>query len=135
MQQQAGTRKAAAVLLALCASIAGCASVRQADLDAWRDAPVAALDSHAVFATLPVNRTVFPNGVEVRNYVNTGGATSCPTAPLAGGFQTARCTGTQAPCNNLFYIKEGRVLSYAPVGECVTDERLRPQQAVKPAQP
>jgi hypothetical protein len=135
MQQKAGNRSAAAALLALCLSITGCAAVRQSDVDAWRDAPVAALDTHTMFATLPVNRTTFPNGVEVRNYVNTGGATSCPTAPLSGGFQSARCTGTQAPCNNLFYIKEGRVLAYVPMGECVTDERVRPQNAVKPGPP
>jgi hypothetical protein len=33
-------------------------------------------------------------------------------------------------CNNLFYIKDGRVLRYTPVGSggarCFTDERMRP---------
>jgi hypothetical protein len=30
-------------------------------------------------------------------------------------------------CNNIFYIKDGKVVEYAPTGNCYTDETVRPQ--------
>jgi hypothetical protein len=34
--------------------LSGCATVHQEDLDAWKGAPVAALETHPVFMTMPV---------------------------------------------------------------------------------
>jgi len=40
------------------------------------------------------------------------------------------CTSSTPTCNNLFYIRGGRVERFTPVGSggarCFTDERMRP---------
>jgi hypothetical protein len=89
--------------------VAGC--VRQEDLDSWVGAPVSALDTHPVFVSMPVVRTVAADGTEIRNYTN-----------FVEG-------GGGARCNNIFYIKNGRVVKYTPVGtgaRCRTDQTLQP---------
>ena len=30
-------------------------------------------------------------------------------------------------CNNIFYIKEGVIIEYAPTGRCYTDETVQPE--------
>jgi hypothetical protein len=52
------------------AMLMGCATVREADLDAWKGQPVAELDKHPVFLTVPAIRTKARDGTEIRNYVN-----------------------------------------------------------------
>jgi hypothetical protein len=106
--------------------VAGCATVNQADLDAWKGAPVEALDTHSFFLTLPMHRTVSASGIEIRNYVNLREASDCG-ATRVGSTLLATCTATQIGCNNLFYIKDGRVLEYAPRGRCKTAAFLRPE--------
>jgi hypothetical protein len=59
--------------------IAGCATVQQADLDAWDGQPVAALETHPVFLTIPVVKTTASDGTEIWNYVN--------------GIDLGRCAG------------------------------------------
>ncbi|MBV8248374.1 MAG: hypothetical protein JO200_07960 [Comamonas sp.] len=110
------------------AALAGCAmvpTVRQSDLDAWKGLPVDALDTHSIFATMPMTRHITPSGIEVRNYANMAHSTTC------SGYQhgtRAQCTSDDVGCNNLFYIRDGRVIEYAPTGQCYTDDSARPQQ-------
>ena len=125
---------------AVAASLSACLSVRQADLDAWVGQPVAALEAHPVFVTLPVVKTVDSDGTEIWNFVdgaNIGrcfSASSDSSTQLAYGAYTqfSSCMQQFAACNNVFRIRDGKVLSYAPVGSggirCHTTERLRPQQ-------
>ncbi|WP_271612430.1 hypothetical protein [Bradyrhizobium sp. CCBAU 21362] len=136
--------KFTAVLLVL--SLTGCMSVRQEDVDAWAGRPVAELDVHPVFLTMKMVQTVTPEGIEIRNYVNSkdmvscgGGGTVTPgfkppgysaVAAPASYSSSAMCTSSTPTCNNLFYIKGGVVQRFSPVGSggarCFTDERMRP---------
>jgi len=124
------------ILLGL--ALAACASVRQEDLQSWVGAPVAALETHPVFITMPVIRTRASDGTEIWNYVNGRGVASCSAGgTLFGGpvnfasytgFTT--CMQGVAACNNIFLIRNGHVVQYSPVGtggaRCYTDERARP---------
>jgi hypothetical protein len=57
------------------AVLSGC--VNKADLDAWAGVPVAELDKHPFFLTVPVVRTMASDGTEIRNYVNGQNVASC----------------------------------------------------------
>lgn len=127
-----------AVMLLL---LPGC-TVRQQDLDAWRGVPVLALDTHSLFLTVPMVRTVTQNGIEIRNYVNKIGVSQCFNPAFGMGqasatgqtvvgysqytsFQT--CSARLVGCDNIFYIRDGRIIEYRPEGRCFTDERVQPQ--------
>lgn len=137
----------AVIVVSVIASSAGCAVVRQADLDAWVGVSVVALDTHSLFMTLPTVKTVTEGGVEIRNYVNKMNISSC------GRFATGSVVGTATPtgssvqvmstaafnafqtcsaqligCDNIFYIRDGRIVEYRPTGRCFTDDRVRPQR-------
>ena len=112
----------------------GCATVRQQDLDAWVGMPVEALDTHSIFITMPMYRTVTASGIEIRNYANGKNVATCfgnAGATNTGNFVNANaftsCSSGQIVCNNIFYIKDGKVLEYAPTGQCFTDKRAQPQ--------
>jgi hypothetical protein len=121
--------------------LVGCGSlvVRQVDLDAWVDQPVAALEMHPVFLTIPVVKTVASDGTEIWNFVNgadvggcsNGGAVFGGTVNFATYTSFSNCMARKMACNNIFYIKDKTVKRYVPVGtggaRCVTDERLQPK--------
>jgi hypothetical protein len=126
------------VLCALMAlGLAGCAAqktVRQQDIDAWAGVSSEALDLHSFFITIPMFRTMTESGVEVRNYANTKGVSSCSGSAGASkqggwinGSAFSSCVSETSGCNNVFYIKGGRVVDYAPVGNCWTDESIQPE--------
>jgi hypothetical protein len=92
-------------------------------------------------------RTITSDGTEIRNYVNgrniggcTGGGniigpavgsnTVGSTVDQTRFSQFMTCMQGFAACNNIFYIKDGHVIRYTPIGtggmSCYTDERLRP---------
>ena len=123
--------------------LGGCAGlVRQSDLDSWVGQPVAALDQQSFFLTLPMIRTKSSGGVEIRNYVNGRNVRSCFGSAYSYGTYTsysnysatATCVGKKAACNNIFYIKNGKVLEYRPTGSggaiCFTDSRVLPPAVV-----
>lgn len=83
--------------------------VEQSDVSSWKGQDVGVLDDHAFFLALPVISKQAPNGVEVRNYVNGNG---------------------NAICNNIFYIKDGKVLKYEPMGNCHTDDTVSPTNVI-----
>lgn len=104
--------------------------------------PVEALDTHSLFLTVPMVRTLSSSGIEIRNYANGMDVSSC----YGGGNATrttnkyitsstfSTCTSNRVVCNNLFYIKDGKILEYAPTGRCYTDDSVRPQQRYKALQ-
>ena len=123
--------------------LSGCAmlkTVRQSDLDAWKGMPVEALDMHSLFSTVPMFKTVTDSGVEIRDYANKRNIGGC----VANGYGTntantstmsysnfnafKTCSSQMVGCDNLFYIKDGKILEYKPVGRCYTDESVRPEQ-------
>jgi len=125
------------VLIVVSAMISGCVSplvVRQQDLDAWVGMPTAALDTHSYFLTVSMVRTLTDSGIEIRNYVNEREVSTC----LGSGHAQAQgkyvnsntfstCYSQSIECNNIFYIKDGVVLEYAPTGNCYTSELVTPQ--------
>jgi hypothetical protein len=128
----------AAAILALCAALQACVSVRQVDLDAWIGQPVSVLETHPLFLTMPVVRTVASDGTEIRNYVNGrnigqcsgGGNIFSSTIDFARYSSFSQCMQSFAACNNIFYVKSGVVAQYIPTGSggarCYTDERTHP---------
>ena len=114
--------------------LAGCATVRQQDLDAWVGIPVEALDTHSIFITIPMFRTRTDSGVEIRNYANGRDVAQCFSnagANRVGNFVNTNaftiCSSDRIVCNNIFYIKDGKVIEYAPTGRCYTNETAQPQ--------
>jgi hypothetical protein len=120
-------------MLVACATVR---TVRKSDLDAWVGISAEALDTHSFFLTLPMVRTVTPSGIEVRNYPNkrsigrcfhSGGANFNSTLSYAAYQSFATCATAQVGCDNIFYLRNGVVVEYAPTGRCSTDERVRPE--------
>ena len=130
------TRYPIILMAALSVLLTACvAMVRQQDLDAWVGMPVDALDTHSFFLTVPMVRTKTDSGIEIRNYANGRNFSGCSgygSANAVGSWVNANafstCTSGWVGCNNLFYIKDGKVLEYAPTGRCKTDETVVPQQ-------
>ena len=107
------------LVTAVCVALSGCATVHQEDFDAWKGAPVAALETHPILMTMPVVRTVASDGTEIRRYVNGGKVSSCSGggAVFKGAIDAtydsfSSCMQTFAACNNIFYIKDGYVQQY-----------------------
>lgn len=121
-------------IAAIFSLLAGCATVRQQDLDAWVGVPVEALDTHSIFITIPMFRTRTDSGIEIRNYANGRDVAQCFSnagADRVGNFVNANafttCSSGRIVCNNIFYIKDGKVIEYAPTGRCYTNETAQPQ--------
>ena len=125
-------------LMALTLFIHGCAgkTVRQEDLNSWVGVSVDELDTHSLFLTLPVAKTISDSGVEVRVYSNKKNLSSCFDSGNIDGkaysndasftaFQN--CSSRIVGCDNIFYIKDRKVMEYKPVGQCYTDETLQPE--------
>ena len=122
--------------------VSGCMSVRQQDLDAWVGKPVEALDTHSLFLTLPMVKTVTDSGIEIRNYVNKRAISQCVETVFGNGnannngTQTLsyanfnafhNCTSGMEGCDNIFYIKHKKIIEYKPVGRCYTNESVQPE--------
>lgn len=126
------------VVITLAILLAGCATVRQEDLDAWIGQPVVSLESHPVFLSVPVVKTQVPDGTEIWNYVNGlnighcsgGGNIYAGKIDFATYNKFANCIQKFPACNNIFYIRNGKVMKYTPIGtggaNCYTNEKLQP---------
>ena len=118
--------------------VSGCATVRQVELDAWVGQPVVALETHPFFLTVPVVKTKASDGTEIWNYVNGANLGLCTGGgSIYGGMvdyatysNFASCIQRFAACNNIFFIRDGKVIKYTPVGtggaRCYTTEQLQP---------
>lgn len=132
--RHAATFLTAAIAVSACSGL----MVRQQDLDAWVGMPVEALDTHSLFLTVPMVRTKTESGIEIRNYANGRNFGSCSgfgSANAAGSWVNANafsnCSSGWVGCNNIFYIKDGKVIEYAPTGRCYTNETVQPQERYK----
>ena len=134
-------------ILFVAALVTGCATkipiVRQSDLDAWRDVPVIALDTHSLLLTFPMVRTITESGLEIRIYSERINVSSCHgggggvasslwgtpmSSALFNAYQS--CVSRLVGCDGLFYIRDGTVLDAKVVdntGRCATDESYRPE--------
>lgn len=124
----------AALIVSLLTGCATVRTVRQQDLDAWVGVPVEALDTHSFFITVPMFRTRTDSGIEIRNYANGRDVTQCfgnAGANKVGNFVNANtftiCSSGRIVCNNIFYIKDRKIIEYVPTGRCYTDETVQPQ--------
>jgi hypothetical protein len=124
------------LICAAAASLLGCATVRQQDLNAWAGAPVESLDTHPVFISMPVYKTFTDSGMEIRNYTNSQKSEECFTS-VGGhhgkhanysGFMS--CSENKLVCNNIFYIQDHKIVRYAPTGNCYTDDSVRPRAPI-----
>ena len=126
-------------LVVLALLLYGCAGnmVRQQDLDAWVGVSVDELDTHSFFLTLPVSKTITESGIEVRVYSNKQNVSSCfDTGNIDGKAYSndasftaiQNCSSRIVGCDNIFYIKDRKVLEYKPVGQCYTDETTQPER-------
>lgn len=118
----------------LCIIFSGCATVRQQDLDTWIGMPIEALETHSFFVTVPLYKTKTESGIEVWNYANGAEVASCFRNAYARGGSSyvnvnsfSTCSSNRVVCNNLFYIKDKKVLEYKPSGRCFTDETVQPE--------
>jgi hypothetical protein len=124
------------VVLAAAAVLVSC--VHQEDLQSWAGRPVDELDKQPLFLTMQSVRTRAADGTEIRNYINGRNVASCSgggtvfagNVDMATYSQFSSCMHAFAACNNIFYIKNGTVTQYTPIGtggaHCYTDERVRP---------
>ena len=130
-------------LIGISASLlAGCAGrqVRPVDVDSWTGVSLVALDTHSIFLTMPQVRTVTDDGLEIRDYVSKVGVSNCVGSGGGFGgfgrgyamsygsfssFQT--CSAQLVGCDNIFYIRDAKVLQYKPVGTCFTNQTLQPE--------
>lgn len=117
--------------------ISGCASktVRQQDLNAWTNVSVDELDTHSLFLTLPQIKTKTENDIEIRIYSNKVNISDCDGSYIKSGFMSSSvfnayqtCTSKLVGCDNIFYIRDKKILEYKPVGNCYTDETVQPEK-------
>jgi hypothetical protein len=123
-----------AIGVSLLASACADPAVRTRDLDVWIGMPVEALDTQPLFVGMRMVRTYAEDGVEIRNYASRRDFPSCAGSPgaLATGSYVSpdafsNCTGGWDGCSNIFYVRNGKVLEYAPTGRCYTNESVWPK--------
>jgi len=127
------------ILSFIAASIfTGCQTVRKADLDAWVGQPVIALETHPIFLTIPVVKTQASDGTKIWNYVNGANLGQCSgngniytgTVDYAAYSKFSSCVQRFSACNNIFFIKNDRVVKYTPIGtggaRCYTTKESQP---------
>jgi len=114
--------------------VCGCTSmkkvgVRDGDLAAWVGVPLIELETHSVFSQMKLSKQQLSDGTWMYNYVNSrtvAGDTNCFTTQL--GLTT--CNGGDSStitCNNQFFVRDGVVTRYRPLGQCYTSCATWPQ--------
>ena len=129
-----------AVCISLVVGLAGCATVRQSDLDAWVGVPVVALDTHSLLLGYPMFKTITDTGIEIRIYSEKISVSSC-TGSGIGSLNSPRgnfisyanfnsyqnCISRLAGCDGIFYIRDRKVIEAKVAGSCFTNESYRPE--------
>lgn len=106
-------------------------TIRQADLDAWKGAPLVELETHSMFSTMARKTQPLSDGGELWTYSvceRWRTDTRC-TAVGNSGWAVVNCNGGQVGercCHNQFYVKDKIVGWYRPRGSCFTDCDVRP---------
>lgn len=127
------------IILLILIFMSGCAlkSVRQQDLNSWKGVSVEELDTHSLFLTLPVIKTKTESGIEIRVYPNKVNVSSCYENGNINnnGYLNysqfnmyQNCSNQLVGCDNIFYIKDKKIIEYKPVGSCYTDETVQPEK-------
>jgi hypothetical protein len=82
-------------------------------------------------------RTISASGVEIRNYANGTDVARCTTnfTPYLNNSAFTNCSSGRVVCNNIFYIKDGKVIEYAPRGRCFTNSSVQPEPRWRRLQP
>jgi hypothetical protein len=101
--------------------LAGCASVQEKHLDRWTGQPIALLEGHPNLVTLPVVRTIMPDGTRLLRYVDGFDPLKCAEGNRIVStdinFKTYErfsvCMGQKSACNHVFYIKNNVIDRYA----------------------
>lgn len=99
-------------------------SVHQEDLDSWRDAPVEALETHPVFAALPLDKRPLSDGSELWTFRD---CSTRPSSVVTNQYGTVVLPGRTRCCSNEFLTRDGVVEEYRAVGHCQTGEYVRPR--------
>ena len=125
------------VMLCLCLCLAAAACVRAEDLQAWVGQPVSALQSHPIFGAMTAQRVPYSGTVEIWNYKNGYEVTTCEVtvrdraASSSTYAGTSECVTGFRGCNNFFFVRNGIILEYKPIGSggaiCYTDSSLQPR--------
>ncbi|MBS0221927.1 MAG: hypothetical protein JSR91_14415 [Proteobacteria bacterium] len=122
----------------LTALLLGCATVHPEDTEAWVGQPVNVLEKHPLFLTMQVVKTRASDGTEIWNYINGRDVASCSQDGTLFGRRVGwgtyssfvDCTSRYQACNNIFYIRDGRVqrvvIMSSGGAQCSTDQRFRP---------
>ena len=112
-------------------------TVQSQDYSNWTGMSVEFLDDHPFFNAVPMFRTKTGSGTEIRNYAYGYDFGECFTkagATIFGDFvhedEFIFCSSSRIICNNIFYIKEEKILEYAPTGRCGSDKRVQPLPSV-----
>jgi len=120
------------------ASLLGCATVNPADTEAWVGQPVLLLEKQPYFISMRVVKTQASDGTEIWNYVNGRDVSVCNQDGTIWGHRVgwgtymgfADCTSHYSSCNNIFYIRDGRVQRVVVQSnggaQCSTDKRFLP---------
>ena len=117
------------ILIFILTSLIGCRTVRQEDLLSWKGVPVEKLDTHSFWVTIPMKKVILKDGTEIRFYINSRSVFNCLNNQMdsiaSSGITT--CMNNKVTCNNVFKIKDEKVISYEPKGRCYTDTFLQPE--------
>jgi hypothetical protein len=126
---------------------------RHQDIVKWHYVPVKALDEHPLWKELALLKSVTSSGKEIRVYVNSSAPEVMSRCSLGlnlsalCAIKNHPCTkktglipekelndfltcsdAKAAGCNNVFYIEDGIVSRYIPVGNCTTNEQTIPDK-------
>ena len=120
--------------------LAGCASVQEKHLDRWTGQPIEALEGHSNLVTLPVVRTIMPDGTRLWRYADGSDPLKCAEGNRIVStdinFKTYErfsvCMGQKSACNHVFYIKNKVIDRYALIATgnalCRSSEKWSPDQ-------
>lgn len=114
-------------LLILMLVLSGCQTVRRDDVAAWKGAPLSDLETHPVYAAMPLEKRPLTNGSVLWIHTNKGSYTTETSCNKYGN--RVSCSGgdnVTVQCSHQFIVKEATVQEYRPVGQCYTDCSRRP---------
>ncbi len=109
-----------------CANVSIWKSVKQEDLNAWKGVDLIELETHPLFTTLPFTKRLLSDDSELHIFNNSRTASvNCNHDKF---LNTTSCSGGDTiTCSNQFFVKNGKVIEYRPVGKCYTDCSTRPK--------
>ncbi|MEN6620796.1 MAG: hypothetical protein ABFD50_04550 [Smithella sp.] len=108
-------------------------SIRQVDLDSWKNVSRIELETHPFFTQFERKVQKLSNGNELWIYSNCHDYTnpiSCNSYSWSRQFNSLQCAGGNTErvcCHNQFFVDEDKVIEYRPVGRCYTDCIVVPQ--------